>query len=282
MRIQLMSDLHLEAHPRFRAVPAPGADVLVLAGDIGSYQSGSALLPMGSEPDWGLSQFANWPVPVLFVPGNHEYDGLDMAAADQGMAAACDRLGIRLLNASTCHLELAGQRVRFVGHTLWSDFDALSAEPSYKRASYPNPLARQLGLRAKAYSAANHHFRRLHGLVNGQPQLAEQVRELGLAGQAWLREALAAPRNPGEKTVVITHFAPSLRSADPRYGLQPGTCAFCNAIDELIPQADLWLHGHLHCPSHYTVGNTPVHANPLGYAGNGEQRGFRDWYTVDL
>jgi hypothetical protein len=53
--------------------------------------------------------------------------------------------------------------------------------------------------------------------------------------------------------VVITHFAPSLRSADPRFGRQPGTASFCNADDDLIPRADLWLHGHLHCRHDYGV-----------------------------
>ena len=43
MKLQVLSDLHLETDPHFRAVPAPGADVLVLAGDIGSYQPGSQL-----------------------------------------------------------------------------------------------------------------------------------------------------------------------------------------------------------------------------------------------
>jgi predicted phosphodiesterase len=40
MNIQLLSDLHLKVHPHFKPEPAPGADVLVLAGDIGSYQPG--------------------------------------------------------------------------------------------------------------------------------------------------------------------------------------------------------------------------------------------------
>ena len=35
MKIQLLSDLHLEAHPQFRATPAPGADVLVEKGQSG-------------------------------------------------------------------------------------------------------------------------------------------------------------------------------------------------------------------------------------------------------
>ena len=43
MKLQLLSDLHLESHPRFHAEPVPGADMLILAGDIGSYQQGSRL-----------------------------------------------------------------------------------------------------------------------------------------------------------------------------------------------------------------------------------------------
>jgi len=68
MKLQLLSDLHLEVHPRLEILPAPGADLLVLAGDIGSYQAGSLL----AEADFGLSRFSprkGWPTPVLFVPG---------------------------------------------------------------------------------------------------------------------------------------------------------------------------------------------------------------------
>ena len=64
MKIQLLSDLHLEAHPHFTAEPAPDADVLVLAGDIGSYQSGS-LLP---GQDFGLERFSPAPVRGLALP----------------------------------------------------------------------------------------------------------------------------------------------------------------------------------------------------------------------
>jgi hypothetical protein len=31
--------------------------------------------------------------------------------------------------------------------------------------------------------------------------------------------------------------------------LTPGTASFCNALDHLAQGVDLWLHGHLHCPS---------------------------------
>ena len=110
--------------------------------------------------------------------------------------------------------------------------------------------------------------------------MAEAIRELGLASQSWLKQALSLPFEG--KTVVITHFAPSLLSADPRYGVNPGTAGCCNALDDLFPQAQLWLHGHLHCPVDYTSGGCRVVANPLGYARKNEQLFFKPQACIVL
>ena len=104
------------------------------------------------------------------------------------------------------------------------------------------------------------------------------MREQALVCQAWLREALNRPYNGS--TVVITHFAPSLKSGDPRYGLTPGTAGFCNTLDDLLPMADLWLHGHLHSPSDYVAGGCRVVANPLGYVRKNEQARFQPTCVV--
>ena len=82
-------------------------------------------------------------------------------------------------------------------------------------------------------------------------------------------------------TVVVTHFAPSLQSADPRYGLTPGTAGFCNHLDDLLPHAQLWLHGHLHAPSDYVMNGCRVVANPLGYTRKKEQELFVPELSVD-
>lgn len=274
MKIQLLSDLHLEVHPHFAPEPATGAQLLVLAGDIGSYQTGS-LLP---DDDFGLArfsplaQFGGWPTPVLMVPGNHEYDGQDFDAAHDRLQRTCDRLGIHFLERAT--LVLGG--VRFVGTTLWSDFDALADHAG------TTDLTRRLSMRSKAFRAADFYLRKTGTSRRGTPFLAEAVREQALMCQDWLSQALAVPHAEGP-TVVVSHFAPSLRSADPRYGLVPGTAGFCNAWDHLLPHADLWLHGHLHARSDYTVqgqrdDGSPwrcrVVANPLGYARKGEQASF--------
>ena len=281
MNIQLLSDLHLESHPHFSAQPLAGADVLVLAGDIGSYQDNSDLTRLG-VPDFGLARFsprpvheggAGWPTPVIFVPGNHEYDGLEFDEAHQRLRQACERWGLIWLEQESVVL----QGVRFVGCTLWSDFDALSSAAgtpaNAAAAAAPGALAEQLKARDKAFRAANFYLRKNHSLQGGAPMLAEQVREQALKSQRWLRQALATGFDG--PTVAVTHFAPSLLSADPRYGLTPGTAGFCNALDDLLPAAQLWLHGHLHCPQDYVSRGCRVVANPLGYARKGEQKNYR-------
>ena len=279
MNIQLLSDLHLESHPHFSAQPLAGADVLVLAGDIGSYQLNSDLTRLG-VPDFGLARFsprpvheggAGWPTPVIFVPGNHEYDGLEFDEAYLRLRQACERWGLIWLEQESVVL----QGVRFVGCTLWSDFDGLSsaAGTPANAAAAPGALAEQLKARDKAFRAANFYLRKNHSLQGGAPMLAEQVREQALKSQRWLRQALATGFDG--PTVAVTHFAPSLLSADPRYGLTPGTAGFCNALDDLLPAAQLWLHGHLHCPQDYVSRGCRVVANPLGYARKGEQKNYR-------
>jgi hypothetical protein len=271
VKIQLMSDLHLEGQPAFCPRPAPGAELLVLAGDIGSYQTNSRL----AHDDFGLARFSpkqGWPVPVLYVPGNHEYDLLDFDATHERLRETCDRLGITWLEREQ-HVR---DGVRFVGTTLWADFDALLVRPGAPEPSLQDVLKQ----RDKAFRAANFYLRKAAAMRRGEMMLAEGWRELALECQAWLRDALAQPFDG--TTVVVTHFAPSLRSADPRYGVTPATAGFCNSLEDLLAQAQFWLHGHLHCPQDYVERGCRVLANTLGYANKGEQEAFREDFVLDI
>lgn len=258
MRLQLLSDLHLETES-FDPVPAPQAELLVLAGDVDSTWA-------------GYQRFAGWPVPVVVIAGNHEFDGRDFDAASQGLRDLCGSLGFRLLEReSLIHTATDGRRIRLVGTTRWSDFDLFGP-------------AQQ----GRALRAAEYFLRLMATTRNGLPFDAAAVREQSLACRSWLEAELQlAPRGRWDKTVVITHFAPSLRSADPRYGPQPGTASFCNADDDLIPRADLWLHGHLHCRHDYRIARpgrapTRVVCNPLGLAHKGESLAHEPLLTLEI
>jgi hypothetical protein len=250
MKLQLLSDLHLETEV-FDPQPAPGAELLVLAGDIDS--------------SWAaFERFAHWPVPVLFVAGNHEFDGRELDAAWPGLRATARRLGWTLLEREcTVLTDRQGRRVRFVGTIRWSDFNLFGAS------------RQESAMRAAAY-----FMKLMQSTRRGQAFDAAGVREEALACRAWLADELRQPaQGRWDKTVVVTHFAPSLRSADLRYGSQPGTASFCNADDDLLAHADLWLHGHLHCRHDYLVERahgppTRVVCQARGLQSKGEAEGY--------
>ncbi|MFO1218634.1 MAG: metallophosphoesterase [Burkholderiaceae bacterium] len=259
MRLQLLSDLHLETEA-FEPEPAPGAEVLVLAGDV--------------DAGWqGLERFARWPVPVIFVAGNHEFDGREWRDAWPALRAHAQALGIRMLEReSQLMRDARGRTIRFVATARWADGDLFGAAG-----------------RERALRAAGYYLRLMAATRDGRPFDAEAMRDEALVCRAWLERALGveAVREPCDATVVITHFAPSLASADPRYGAQAGTASFCNADDDLIPKADLWLHGHLHCRHDYLVpraGRAPtrVVCNARGLAAKGEHEGFDPQCVIEV
>jgi Calcineurin-like phosphoesterase len=258
VKIQLLSDLHLESEA-FEPGPHPQADVLVLAGDIDS--------------TWrAFDRFAGWPVPVIFVAGNHEFDGREFNDAWPALRERCQQFGLRLLERESLVLQAAdGRRIRFLGTVRWCDFDLFG------------PSRFESALRAGRY------FQRVMGATKGGALFdAQAVRDEALDCRAWLAHALAEePQGRWDTTVAITHFAPSLRSADPRYGKQSGTASFCNADDDLLPGAALWLHGHLHCRHDYRVAHadgrsTRVVSQARGLADKGETNSFDVMKLIEL
>jgi calcineurin-like phosphoesterase family protein len=82
--------------------------------------------------------------------------------------------------------------------------------------------------------------------------------------------------------VVITHHAPSRQSVQPRYRDDLLTAAFASDLDDLVTKAALWVHGHLHAPADYRLGDCRVVANPRGYVGIGEDRDFNPALVVEI
>ena len=261
MRLQLLSDLHMETEV-FEPVPAPAAELLILAGDIDS--------------SWAaLRRFAGWPVPVIFVAGNHEFDRRDVRGAWDGLRRLCADAGIRMLEQEEALLTGAdGRRIRFVATTRWCDFDLLGPPQ-----------------RGRCMRASRYFVEIMRAQIDGKVFDAVAVREQALACRAWLAQALRTPPvEPVDATVVITHYGPSSRSADPRYGLQAGTASFCNDDEDLLPLADLWLHGHLHCRHDYQVlhdssaarASTRVVSNARGHSFKGEAEGHDPLRVVEI
>jgi hypothetical protein len=237
MKIQLASDLHLEFLKRRFAgerliVPAPEADLLVLAGDIHT----------GTQ---AVAAFADWPVPILYLAGNHEFYGKDWAQTRADIRSACVGTHITFLDNDA--IELKG--VRFLGCTLWTDFHL----PGFTR--FENMCAVQQGLNDY------HVIHTQHGPLRAEDTLRDHENS-----RRWLESELAKPY--AGKTVVITHHGPHLNSIHPRHAGSQINAGFVSDLTSLLQQADFWLHGHVHDRFDYCVGRCRVVANPTGYVVN--------------
>ncbi len=246
MIIQLASDLHLERLARrFPSEtlirPAPEADLLVLAGDIAA----------GAD---GVRLFADWPVPVLYVPGNHEFFDADWQRTREELRRAAEGTRVSLLDGDECRFG----GVRWLGCTLWTDY---ALDEQLDAGEQMQACARRMRDHAVIHVGAR--------LFKPEDALAEHRR-----CRAWLEASLAQPFDG--PTVVITHHAPSARSVHPRFAGHPVNPAYASRLEPLLAGARAWLHGHVHDSFDYLVPGSGgracrVVANPRGNARRIEQ-----------
>lgn len=259
MRIQILSDLHREFFVQALQGPGevgvdPRADVVVLAGDIAK---GWASLQYAAD----LAQRHG--VPVVWIPGNHEYYGQDY-----------DSLRLRFEQAEIAGVHALMNRsvtigdVRFVGSTLWTDF-----------ALYEGSA--RLPTREDAMVVGQNNLNDFRVIRRGGLAFSAQAsaQEHALA-RAFLEQELA--QKLARATVVVTHHAPSAKSIHPRFAADSRALAsrgrlpnengswrinpcFASNLEPLARQADVWVHGHMHDGVDYRVGDCRVVANPRGY-----------------
>jgi hypothetical protein len=228
MKLQLLSDLHLETED-FDPTrhPAPSC----------------WCWPATSTAAWAaLARFAGWPVPVLMVPATMNSTAATCATAGPACGALCRQSG---------H---PPDRARERGdHQCRRASGALRRHGALERF---RPLRRG---RARTGDARRRPTSCADGLhPDGAPFDAEGCarRVTGLPRLAGYRTAAGPTRAPQgrwdtpwwSRTSRPACAVPTRATAS-----QPGTASFCNADDDLIPRADLWLHGHLHCRHDYTV-----------------------------
>jgi predicted phosphodiesterase len=234
MRLRVLSDLHCEFRPV--VVPPAAADVVVLAGDI--HQGVESVA-------WMREQFPEQP--VVFVAGNHEFYHQTVPTALDELRAACQGTNIHFLENEA--VELGG--FTFLGCTLWTDFCLFGVE-------------RQVDAWAQA-AAFLSDFRNIEVAPEGRRLRARDMVFWHEASRRWLEQTVACgdPRT----TIIVTHHAPSVQSIPARLRGQWLTAAFASNLDALIEQSGvpLWIHGHTHHSTHYTIGQTHILANQRGY-----------------
>ena len=256
MKIRVLSDLHLE-FSNWRP-PQGDEDVVVLAGDVHEGRAGIA---------WARKYFRSRP--IIYVPGNHEYYGQDFDELRQGLHESGRTHDVHVLDGD----ELTIDGVRFLGATLWTDFEIGGCEPKTVEAAMQ---------KCQEGMADFHVIRRWGGVLR-----PEDTREIHQTQRDWLRRALSGCTSLGEgftgRTVVVTHHAPCTRSIAPRFAGDALNPAFAsNMTDLMTPEVQLWIHGHMHDSSDYIERGTRVICNPRGYFPHGLNPDFNPMSVVEV
>ena len=231
MRLHILSDLHNEFST---FVPVDlGADVIVLAGDIDNGDQGLK---------WARK---TWPGHrIVYVIGNHEYYNRELAETLALLRQTAQALDIDLLEEN----ETVIDGVRFLGATLWTDFEYFGAEDK--------DMAMEEGQRRLT------DFKVIRNGAQGLFTPADSI-ALHKKSLAWLKARLDEPFDG--KTVVVTHHLPSNKSVPERFMGTPLSACFVSHLDYLFGKMELWIHGHTHDCFDYEANGTRVVCNPKGY-----------------
>ncbi len=285
MRVQYVSDLHLEFYEKLAAIPQIDVvgDVLVLAGDVG-YPTKPLFWKFMEEQS---RRFKN----IIYVPGNHEYYHTN-AAIEKHRLLTIDEMdelirselrrrcltNIHMLQNDVCIID----GVRFIGATLWSHIDE---GMKYEIVSMMNDYARifighnflERGSYNGAASAAldRDDAVGLHRLTVGE------VNRRFAVDSAYIVEQLQEPTATALKTVVVTHHLPSMEMIDAKYAGNKMNSAFAsNILHRLSVKPDIWICGHSHTAVMKEIEGVVCAMNPVGYPG--ENKDFNMGQYIDI
>lgn len=266
MKINLVSDIHTE----FGYQSLPGGDVLILAGDVCEARTlqhefhKTKVLPYIpgklNTYDFFYHECAKYKQ-VFYVMGNHEhYHGNFHKTYD--LLKSIMPKNFTILEKEMFEYE----GIVFLGGTLWTDMN--KGDPLSVMAV--RNMMNEYRCVQNFYADKNeycklrpeHTMNEFHKTRDYFQMMLEMTRD--------------------KPVVVITHMSPSFQSVHEKY-LSEGVTnsGYASDLSNFILDNEnikVWVHGHMHDPSDYKIGNTRILANPRGYTpwedGNGFIPGF--------
>ena len=254
MKIQFMSDLHLELFDNSRFIKNLGisvtGDVLVLAGDTAYLRDST--MPNMKFWKWASSAYRQ----VMLIPGNHEFYG-------NGDVTVQGDSWQRMILPNVGYYQNQVVRIDdtdFILSTLWSHI----------RPEDESFVARGMN-----------DFRQIR--YNDRRFTTDDFTEEHNKYLSFIKQAVA--KSNAEKIVVVSHHLPSYKVVAPYYKGDSLTSAFATELGEYIAASRIntWIFGHSHCNIDSQIGNTQLVCNQMGYIDYGEQvNGFNPAPFIEL
>lgn len=268
MKIALASDVHLE-FGGFTPTNVDEANVLILAGDIcvahdfvkGDEKSKDRVKKYNKFFDAAVKNFEH----VLYVFGNHEHYDSDISETRSIIESNINQ-NVKILQNESVMIE----DHLFVGTTLWTD------------CMKNNPVVMQM------VQDGMNDYNCIRNVKSGRLPIQSPY-EFGDPGVTLTTQDTVEMFNEsvrfikqelrrGEKTVLITHHAPSYASINGNYASHHLNGGYASDLSEVFLDNEnciMAVHGHIHDPVDYAIGATRVVSNPRGYFGFGAKKHWK-------
>ena len=255
MRIQYMSDLHMELYDNSRYIKAKEfeatGDVLVLAGD--TFYLRDIIAPQKKFWNWASKNFRQ----VLMVPGNHEFYGNGDVTERGDSWQWMFRKNVGYYYNKVVRID----DIDFILTTLWSKIPEMDMFYVLRGMN---------------------DFRQI--MYDGRRFMPE---DFNLEHEKCLRFLKQAVKESTAKhIVVVTHHLPSLAVVAARHMGSVLNGAFATELGNFIADSriDAWIYGHSHTNIDTTIGNTKIVCNQMGYVFSNEHltNGFESGKVIEL
>jgi Icc-related predicted phosphoesterase len=264
MKINLISDCHIN----FEDLVLPGGDVLIMAGDI--MEAGHLRRADNAKRDTFLAdryrRFIGEEMPkyrkVIYVAGNHEHYNNSYDDTHTRLRRELPE-NVHLLENESVQID----DVHFFAGTFWTDMnkgDPISMQVVKQGMMDFKCIKFGHGIKMDSLYGDSYYTNSF------TPAYAKSIFHETVEN---LKQFLVGKEN--EKVVVVSHHAPSPQSIHETYKDDYHMNAgYHSHLDSFImdhPQIKFWVHGHMHDPVDYMIGETHILSNPRGYKGYEEQ-----------
>ena len=199
-------------------------------------------------------------VDIVMVAGNHEfYNKQPMGYQYDRMNDFAYECGIYFLQNDVAKID----DVYFVGSTLWTDFNLSGNVPSSSMMA----------------NSSMNDFRLIK--TDSGNFTTDQWLEENKKSVNFLDNTLFG-LGENATVVVVTHHAPTGMSLPMIYKTDCLSPAYASNLSNMILEFEpkVWLHGHIHDPCEYEVGDTKVISNPFGYPD--ENNGYNPELLIEV